>query len=376
MIDGNPNVKTGASPRPPAPTPSILGLERLPDPGAEQYGLIRLNRNERVQPLPESFLARIREQFTSDLLTGYPTSEELYRELAASLQIAQERLLLTSGSDGAVKSLYQTYLRPGDSVVMLDPSYAMYRVYAQMFQVDAVEIPFSRDLEIDHQLLVDSVSGDVRLVMLANPNQPTGTLVDESVILEVLDRAASIGALVAIDEAYFPFSSYTILPRIDQFPNLLVIRTFSKAAGLAGLRMGFVAGHPEVVANLWKVRSAHDVNTAAIVCAREILRSPEVVEDCVRQVIEGRRLLAGRVRTLGLEPLPTEANFMMIRVAHRCPPATLIEALRGLGYLVRGPFAAACVSECIRVTLGPPALMSEFADALEQALERVTVEGT
>lgn len=354
---------------PPAPVQNLVALDRVRD--VEEPGLVRLDRNERVQPLPDWFLDRIRAGITDELLTSYPATEDLYRELSKSLGIDGHRVVLTSGSDAAVKAIYHAWLRPGDAVVMLDPSYAMYRVYAEMFQAHAVAIPYTRKLDIDAAALLDSVVPGVRLVMIANPNQPTGTLLDESLLAELLERTADVDALVAVDEAYFPFSAFTVLSWIDRFPQLIVTRTFSKAAGLAGLRVGFAVGHPDVVSYLWKVRSAHDVNAVAILCAREILRNPQVVHDYVREVARGKEVLESQVGELGLSPLPTHANFALIRVAHRCTPEKLIAALRDRGYLVKGPFSAECLSDCIRVTLGPPALMAEFAAALEESLQAV-----
>jgi histidinol-phosphate aminotransferase len=240
-----------------------------------------------------------------------------------------------------------------------------------MFEARLVPTTIGSDLRVDSEGLLESIRPGVKLVMLANPNQPTGTIMDEPALLAILDRARAVGAMVAIDEAYYPFSKTTMLPRIREWPHLVVVRTFSKAAGLAGVRVGFAAGHPEAMRTLSKVRSVHDVNAVAAVCAQEILRSPEVITDFVEQVEAGGQVLAARASELGLEPLPTHANFMLIRVAHRCPPSDLVEAVRRRGYLVRGPFSAPAISECIRVTLGAPQLMSDFSDSLAQALDDV-----
>jgi histidinol-phosphate aminotransferase len=348
----------------------VAALTRIADPGSEQYGLVRLNRNERIDPLPGWFVSRIRDAIGDQLLTGYPTTDELYEELSASLDLDPRQLLLTAGSDAAVKALYQAFVEPGDRVVALDPSYAMYRVYAEMFRARMTPVPIQPDLTVDPQRLLESIDAGVRLVILANPNQPTGTLTEDSVLLDVLERAAGVGALVAIDEAYYPFSHSTLLPHIDRFPHLLILRTFSKAAGLAGVRIGYAAGHPDVVHSLWKMRSAHDVNSFAILCAREILRVPELVDEYVQQVEAGKRVLAEAAIGLGLEPIAAPTNFMLIRVAPRYEPEAVVDALADLGYLVRGPFRADCISDCIRVTLGAPPVMSEFADALGEALKQ------
>ncbi len=351
----------------PLPVPGLSGLYRTPEPSAQE-NLIRLNRNERQQPLPEQFMTALRQSFHSRLLTHYPVTHGLYQQLSAWLGIPEEQLLLTAGSDAAIKALYQAYVQPGDTVVMLDPSYAMYEVYAQMFHAKARKISFNESLVLDGEQLVRSVSEGVRLVMIANPNQPTATLLGEDVLLQLADRTASVGALLVVDEAYYPFSRTTILPWIKRFPHLVAIRSFSKAAGLAGLRIGFSAGHPEVMSHLSKVRSVHDINSIAIMCLGQLLKQPQIMDDYVAQVEAGGQWLAKRAQALGLIPLPTHTNFMLLRVAGRCDPSQLVERLRYHGYLVKGPFDSPCLANCIRVTLGPPDLMEAFSIGLARSL--------
>lgn len=313
-------------------------------------------------------MAAIRQSLESVLLTTYPLQEEFHQQLAERLGLTEEHILLTAGSDAAFKALYQAYVRPGDPVVMLDPSYAMYPVYAQLFQAQIRPVPFSAGFKLDVTRLLETIVPGVRLVVIANPNQPTGTVLPEEALERVVERTASVGAILAVDEAYYPFSRVTVLPWITRAAHVVVTRTFSKAAGLAGLRIGYAVGHPEVMANLYKVRSAHDVNSLAMHCAAQILAHPEVVNEYVSEVQAGGRLLAKRVLALGLMPLPTHANFLLIRVTHRCRPGELVERLRARGYVVKGPFDAPCIAECIRVTLGPPEIMERFAACLQDVL--------
>ena len=351
----------------------LVGLQRVREPGEEDAKLIRLDRNERLQPLPEWFMGKLRQSLHAGSFTAYPITDGLHRHLSGDLGIKEEQLLLTPGSDAAIKALFHAYVRPGDAVVMLNPSYSMYDVYAQMFQARVYKIPFNDALELDVGQLLDSVVSGVRLVMIANPNQPTGTLLREDLLLQLAERGMRAGALLAIDEAYYPFSQTTVLPWIKQIPNLLVVRTFSKAAGLAGLRIGFVVGHEEVIANLYKVRSVHDINSMAILCATEILNHPQIVSDYVAAVKAGAQLLAERGQAMGLTPLPPHANFMLIRVAHRCPPVELVERLRSRGYLIKGPFDTPCLADFVRVTLGPPDLMASFVECLQDVLDFPTL---
>ncbi len=356
---------TGSGPR---PASLLRDLVRLPEPGREQDAFVRLNRNERLEPLPEWFLELLRARIDSALLTGYPVADDLYAALASSLGVAASQLLLTPGSDAAVKGIYHAYLEPGDRVVMLDPSYAMYSVYAEMFGAETVKVPFERIEGIEVERVVAAIDDGVKLVMITNPNQPTGTLLAEGELRAIVRRGAEVGALVVVDEAYFPFSGTTMLPRIAEHQNLAVTRSFSKAAGMAGLRLGFVAAGEGVIEALFKVRSVHDVNAFAMACASELLAHPEVVDDYVAHVHEGFDVLARRLGALGIPVLPTYANFALADVSAHGDPAALVERLRERGYLVRGPFAPPVLAPFIRITLGPAAVIEPFCDVLAEVL--------
>jgi histidinol-phosphate aminotransferase len=354
--------------RGPLPAGSLGSLVRLPEPGEEDDGLVRLNRNERLEPLPEWFVERLRALVQSDLLTSYPVTDRLYAALAEALSLDRSQLLLSPGSDAAVKGLYHAYVDAGDRVVMLDPSYAMYGVYADMFEAEAMRVPFASLDGVDVERLLAAIAPGVKLVLIANPNQPTGTLLPEEELLAVTRRALEVDALVAVDEAYYPFSGATILPHVAEIPNLAVLRSFSKAAGLAGLRIGYAAADPHVIADLYKVRSVHDVNAFAMACALELLAHPQVIDDYVDHVRQGERVLRERAEALGLSVTQSYANFSLIDVADRCAPADLVDRLRDRGYLVRGPFSVPPLAKHIRVTLGPPDLMAAFCDALADSL--------
>ncbi len=358
----------------PHPVPGLTDLHRVREPGSELRAYVGLDRNERLAPLPSWFIESILRTVDTTVLAKYPVQDGFHRQLCDELQLPEAQVLLTAGSDAAIKAVYQAYIRPGDAVIMLDPSYAMYSIYAQIFQAEALPIPFDNTLRLDTKRLLKSIVPGIRIVMLANPNQPTGTLLEEDVVRKLLGRAADVGALVAIDEAYYPFARRTALPLMKEHAHLLIMRTFSKAAGLAGLRIGFAIGHPDVISNLYKVRSVCDVNAFAILCASQIIKHPQIITDYVDEVEAGTRVLAERVRALGLEPLPTNTNFMLIRVAHRCEPAQLVETLRSKGYLIKGAFSAPCLADCVRVTLGPADIMAGFAECLQDALDSLTAK--
>lgn len=360
--------------KPPNPAPALVGLYRVREPGDAQ-GIVRLNRNERQHPLPDWFMEKLLRSIQSSTLTSYPITDGFYQLLSQHLGLSEDRILLTPGSDAAIKALYQAYVSPGDTVVILDPSYAMYAIYGRMFQANVRAIPFDERLHLDTERLLAAMGENTRLVMLANPNQPTATLLNDEVLDAVICRAHEVDALVAVDEAYFPFSGTTVLPRVIEFPNLVVTRTFSKAAGLAALRIGYAVGHPDVIGNLFKVRSVHDINSIALLAASLLVSHPEIMADYASQVSQGAEVLTRMANDLGLRALPTHTNFMQIQVGHRCDPSRLVSKLEEKGFLVRSHTGVPCLEGCIRVTLGPPELMLSFARALQDALAEIVGPG-
>lgn len=354
--------------RAPEPVPAVAAIERWPDPGSERDGLVGLDRNERLAPLPDWFLTELRGRLSPEVASIYPSPVALRDELAAALGLPRELVLVTPGTDAALRAVHLAFVRPGDTIVYLDPTYAMVPVYARMFDARAAAIGYDQNLELDVEALLDAVAKGVRLVVIANPNQPTGTLLPDGVLEELAGRCEQVGALLVLDEAYYAFSGVTGLPLVERSSNVLVLRTFSKAAGLAGLRIGFAAGAAPVMQALANVRSAGEVNALAIEAARLVVAHPEVVDDYVRLVEEGRLVLERRTRELGVEPRPSRANFVVLRLSAGKELAAVVELLRTAGYIVKGPFSHACLDGCIRVTLGPSQLMESFSDALAAAL--------
>lgn len=348
----------------PEPVPALAGIERWREAGHDLGGVVRLDRNERVGGHPAWFVDELRARLTSELASVYPSPRLLHEELAASLGLPEERLLVTPGTDAALRAVHLAFVRPGDPVVRLDPTYAMISVYARMFSADDVPVRWDASVES----LLEAVRPGVRLVLLANPNQPTGTLVPGDAIAELRARCENVGALLVLDEAYFDFCGETGIGHVTEGENVVVLRTFSKGAGFAGLRIGFAAGGPETMRALYKVRSAGETNQVAIEAARLAVARPELVTDYAAAVAEGRTLLETRARELGLEPLPGHANFVLLSLPDGVDPAALVEGLRERGYLVRGAFPYPVLERTIRMTLGPPETMAGFAQALADAL--------
>lgn len=353
----------------PEPSPPVRSFRRDPLYANPPEAVRNLDRNERLEPLPDVIVEAVRQALSSDLITQYPNQAEVRARLSAYLGVGEENLILTPGSDAAIRSAFHAYIVPGDKVLSLKPSYGMYGPYAELFGGKPVTVSYDKNLSYDFEEFLDCIVPGVKFIAVANPNQPIGTMIDRAGIKRILEKAAAVGSLVMIDEAYHPFSGMTVVDMVAEYPHLLVLRTFSKGLGMAGLRIGYAVGHPEVVGNMFKVRSAHDVNAVALLCADEVLKRPELIDRHVENIMAGGRILIRNMRRLGFEPIePILTNFLLIRVGHVCKPEELSGALLASGYRIKGPFGHPSLEGMLRVTLGPPGLMEEFSALVEEKM--------
>lgn len=360
-------VKTEKSP--PTPASHVVNFHRDPLYANPPEAIYNLDRNECLEPLPQVIIDEVRNALTGDFISKYPSQTELRGALASFLQVEEANIILTPGSDAGIRSIMQAYIEAGDKMLMLDPTYGMYAPYAELFGGEAVKVSYNKDLSFDFDDLLNHIQPGVKVIALANPNQPINTLIEDDQIERLLERSSQVGALLVIDEAYYPFSGYTAMHLVASNPNLLVLRTFSKGFGMAGLRIGYAVGHPEVVGTMFKVRSAHDVNGAALLCAHEVLKHYGEVETHIAHILEGGSFLANAVSELGFEPiLPIRTNFLLMKVAHIVDPKALACELLTHGYRIKGPFNHPSLNGMVRVTLGSQKLMSRFFHVLRKCV--------
>jgi len=330
--------------------------------------LVCLDRNERVDPFPNWFMDKIRTLLTSEVSNAYPVQESLHEELAKQQNVAPDQLLLTPGIDGALRSFFQAYVKPEDKVACLNPSYAMYEVYAQMFGAEIVPVEFDDQMKVDLSTLKRAATKS-KYFFLANPNQPTGTYLSEKIVQSLLEIMTANGGLLILDEAYAPFAGVSWVGQVSQQTNLLVLQTFSKAYGLAGFRVGWAAGPTEVVSNMRKVRSTYDINAAALLFAEQLLLEPKILAEYLADLQAGKELLITKAANLGFEPLESYTNFLLLKVPEPLRAADLQGRLKERGYLIKTFPSIPCMENLLRVTLASPKILSLFCDTLADAIK-------
>ena len=316
-------------------------------------GMIELHANENPWPLPASLRGEIAATVAEAAVNRYPegAGERVKQSLARAMPIpAGAAIVLGNGSDELIQIVTAAIARPGATVLAPDPTFVMYRIYAMHSGVRYVPVPLRADFSFDDDAFAAALARErPALVWLATPNNPTGRALPLASIERVL---AAAPGLVVVDEAYGDFAGATLLPRVLEFPNLVVLRTLSKI-GLAGARLGYAVAHPAWIAELDKVRSPYNVNALTQAAVPVVLGAADVLEAQVARIRSERGRLAAALAALpGVQVTPSDANFVLIRV----PDAPTVQSrLRAAGILVKNLHGGhPLTANCLRITVGTP----------------------
>lgn len=351
------------------PRPDLEKVQRVPHAVASRQGLEAMDRNERTSDFPRGVMADLRRLLTPYLFRAYPEPEPLYQKLAAWLELPREQILLTAAADGGLRSIFDTFIQPGDEVVSVSPSYAMIPVYCGLTGAVLHAAPFEPDLSLPIEPILERIGSRTKLVLLANPNQPIERVYDESELRTLLDACERTGALLVMDEAYHHFCPVSAVSFLSKSRNLVVVRTFSKAFGIAGLRIGYLLSRPENIAHLNKVRPMYETHSFAIAVALYLLDHPGLVHSYVAEVRESLEFLRHGLQGFGFKPHGRWANSLLLSLPAGLSAPRIGAALREKGFCVRVD-ATPPLSNHLRITVGPMEQTQRFLHTLELILEK------
>jgi histidinol-phosphate aminotransferase len=326
---------------------------------------LRLDFNENTTGCSPRVVEALAKYATANELTIYPEYGKTQGELAAFWGILGAEFTLTNGTDEAIQIAINTYVDRGDEVILLHPSYAMYRFYSELAGASIREVVYREgDLAFPREKLLGAINTDTRAILIANPNNPTGTGTNVESIRAILEAAAN--TIVLIDEAYFEFSGVTVLPLIREYPNLFVSRTFSKAYGMAAMRCGCLFSNADNMRWVRKAQSPYSVNMLAAIAARAAIQDREYVANYVAEVLAARELACEGLRRLGIRYFPSQANFVLFDAGDQA--IEIRDALRECGVMVRDRSYE--IPGCVRVTIGTRAQIARFLEELEKLWNR------
>jgi histidinol-phosphate aminotransferase len=334
----------------------------------DSQGMVKLDAMENPFALPPTLQHQLGEALGRAALNRYPDPQarDLAHTLRQTFGIGDELgLILGNGSDELIQLLIQAVAQDGASVLSVEPSFVMYRMLSAINRVNYIGVPLAADFSLDLPAMLASIQQHrPALCFLAYPNNPTGNAFDPAAIEAIIQAAAP--GLVVIDEAYQAFARDSFLPRLSQHSNVLLMRTVSKL-GLAGLRLGYMVGRPDLIHDIDKLRLPYNINILTQLAAKLVLEQHGVLDEQTAQLVEERHKLFDALRELpGFTPYPSEANFILVRV----PDApSRFEALKQRGILVKNlHHAHPLLANCLRLTIGTPAENALMLKALAAPL--------
>lgn len=330
---------------------------------------MRLDFNENTiacSPLVKEVL----EQISAGALTRYPEREPVERIVAAHLGVRAEEVVLTNGVDEAIHVLFETFLDEGDELLLPVPTYTMYEVYASATDARAVTVQAGADLPFPFEQLKAAITPKTKIMAIANPNSPSGAVATREQILDLARRAPD--AVVLVDEAYFHFFGETVMDLVGTVPNLVVARTFSKAYGLAGLRLGVLAGPVEVMRWVRRVLSPYSVNSLALACLPAALEDTAYLDWYVGEVLTARGKFESTLDELKIRRWPSRANFVLVEIGAK--HAEFVRLMAGGGMLVRDRSNDPGCDGCVRITIGTREQMREADVVLRRTIRELRRE--
>jgi histidinol-phosphate aminotransferase len=346
------------------PRDSITRMHPYHSPIVSRAGL-SLDLNENMAGCSPRVLTRLRA-LSAEEVARYPQREDGEQLVAKHLCIRPEQVLLTNGMDDALVHLFSAYLGAGDELLFADPTFVMYPMLGEACGAQVVRVQSGADLTLPVDEILKRVSPRTRVIAIANPNNPTGLVARRAELLRIMVAAPE--AAVLIDEAYFEFCGETLIEDLARYPNLFVARTFSKAYGLAGLRLGVLTGDAGQIGFIRRFSPPFNTNAAVLACLGEALADQAFVRDCVAQAQRACRQIERLCAELDLRFWPSSANFVLVRVGD-CKAFS--GAMHRRGIIVRDVSANPGCEGCIRITAGTSGQMERVLTAMRESITKI-----
>jgi histidinol-phosphate aminotransferase len=347
------------------PKKSVMEMKKYSPPVSGRENKLRLDFNENTIGCSPKVVEAI-NNVDANIFSIYPEYSKFREKLAPFLKVNEDELLLTNATDEAIQLVMNTFIERGDEVIIPAPTFAMFKFYASLAEATITEVLYNGDLSFPTTSILSAISEKTKIVILVNPNNPTGTAISENDLLLIIQKAQENSALVLIDEAYYEFYGKTSLGLIKKYENILVTRTFSKAFGLAGLRIGYIIGNNKIINSLEKAGSPYSINTLATIAAEAALEDIKFVEDYVGEIKESKKYLQKELERLGIKSFSSEANFLIADFGNSCN--VIYENLKKKGILVRNRTKDPLLKNCLRIGIGTKKQCNQFVKTLNENL--------
>lgn len=341
---------------------NIKNLNRIFDQNSRMEYL-RLDLNENPGGLPQEFIDKVLFEIDSRIVAEYPETLEFTEVLAKYLETDIEHLCLVNGSAEGIRYIIQAFTAPNGKIVGVTPTYAMFEVYSKMYGRNFIPVNYTDDLQMPVDNILNSITEDVQLLILVNPNNPMGNAYNDEEFARIFEKAQKNEVTILIDEAYHYFYSKTFIKYALEYEHVFVTRTFSKLFSMAGARLGYVAGWSDGIKVVQKMCTPHNVNAFAELLAQRVIEDPDLIETLTEKHKEGREYLRDTLKANGYEYFGENGNFIFIKP--KTDAESLVKKMKEeKRILIKTYYGIGKLGSCLRVTTAEKQYMKQFLDSL------------
>ncbi len=343
--------------------PWLKNLIRLKPDQIDRSKFLRLDKNERVIEFESKFLNFLRKSLNTYNLSAYPNIEKIYDLLSKKIKISKNMICLTAGSDLAIKTCVEFFTKEKSKVITLSPTFGMVDVYTKLYNLNNIQIGYDKKLNLNKKKLFDNLKKSVSLVILANPNSPTGTIIDKKTLLSIISKCNYLKIPIVIDEAYYGFYNFSYLQYVKKFRYLIIIRTFSKVYGLAGLRAGYIVAQKNFIEKLYKYKPMYEINTISCLAIEYLLKNQKIIKKHIFNIKKGKNFLIKKIRGK-YRFIDTYGNFFHINFGKK--KSKFEKILKKNKILTRKGPGVKGFESYLRITLGSIKEMSKISNLIEK----------
>lgn len=331
-----------------------------------RYKKIRLDKNEKNDAFEKFFLSSFTKSIKSYHLSSYPETYDVYKNISKKLKIKKENILLTNGADGAIENCFKLYTSPKSKIIKINPTYKMVDIYSQIYKTKNLDINVDDFLNTNYNKLIKSIDKKISMVIIANPNSPTGKELKEEQILNILKKTKKYNIPFIIDEAYFEFNNYSSVKFIKKYSNLIIIRTFSKAFGLAGLRVGYILSNKSNIKKLEQFRPCYEISSVGALAVNHILKNYRIVQNNIKNILKGKIFFENFLKKKKINFINSKTNFLHVDFGNKKNNLEKIFSKNNI--LVNNSIKQKKYRSFLRITIGPVSTMKKINKLISKTM--------
>lgn len=331
----------------------------------QRLNKIRLDKNEKTDYHSGLFFNKVIKKIKHHHLTAYPELENIYNTLSKNLKIDKNSILLTYGSDGGIKTCFDFLTEKRDKIIFFEPTFAMVSIYSKVKKLKQVVFKYDDNLKLDFKKIKKKLTEDkIKLLIFANPNSPTGNSIENKEIFEILNICKKKRTFVIIDEAYFGFYKTSFIKYINKYKNLIVLRTFSKSFGLAGLRAGFLATNKKLCKEIFKTKPMYEMTTLTSIFVEEIIKNKKLENIYIKNIKLSKKIFINYLKKKNIKFIDTKANFVHVEIIKN--RSKFFKALKKNQILINSNKIIKGLDNYVRISIGSKSQMKKVMSILNQ----------